>query len=61
VTVIEFLDRIVPTVDGEVARAFERVLSKQGIAFRLGTKVTAAHPGNDGVTLTIEPAKRRRT
>ena len=30
VTVIEFLDRIVPTMDGEVARAFERVLARQG-------------------------------
>ena len=57
VTVIEFLDRLVPTMDAEVARAFERVLGKQGIKFRLGTKVTAARPGNDGVTLTVEPAK----
>jgi dihydrolipoamide dehydrogenase len=47
----------VPTMDAEVARAFERVLGKQGIKFRLGTKVTAARPGNDGVTLTVEPAK----
>jgi dihydrolipoamide dehydrogenase len=57
VTVIEFLDRLVPTMDAEVARAFERVLGKQGIKFCLGTKVTAARPGNDGVTLTVEPAK----
>jgi dihydrolipoamide dehydrogenase len=57
VTVVEFLDRIVPTMDGEVARAFERVLAKQGMKFRLGTKVTGARKGNDGVTLTIEPAK----
>ena len=57
VTVVEFLDRIVPTVDGEVARAFQRILAKQGMQFRLGTKVTAARPGNDGVTLTLEPAK----
>ncbi|MBN9562265.1 MAG: dihydrolipoyl dehydrogenase [Alphaproteobacteria bacterium] len=57
VTVIEFLDRLVPTMDAEVARAFERVLGKQGIKFRLGTKVTGARPGNDGVTLTVEPAK----
>jgi dihydrolipoamide dehydrogenase len=57
VTVIEFLDRLVPTMDAEVARAFERVLGKQGIKFRLGAKVTAARPGNDGVMLTVEPAK----
>ena len=57
VTVIEFLDRIVPPMDAEVAHAFERILTKQGLKFRLGTKVTAARKGNDGVTLTIEPAK----
>jgi dihydrolipoamide dehydrogenase len=57
VTVVEFLDRIVPTMDGEVARAFQRILTKQGLRFRLGTKVTAARTGNDGVTLTLEPAK----
>ena len=57
VTVVEFLDRIVPTMDGEVARTFQRILAKQGLKFRLGTKVTAARSGNDGVTLTLEPAK----
>jgi dihydrolipoamide dehydrogenase len=57
VTVVEFLDRIVPGMDAEVARAFERVLGKQGLHFRLGTKVTAARKGNEGVVLTLEPAK----
>jgi len=57
VTVVEFLDRIVPTMDGEVARTFQRILAKQGLKFWLGTKVTAARAGNDGVTLTLEPAK----
>ena len=57
VTVVEFLDRIVPTMDGEIAKAFERILTRQGIKFRLGTKVTGARKGNDGVTLSIEPAK----
>src|SRR5580704_11433596 len=57
VTVIEFLDRIVPTMDGEIAKAFERILARQGMKFRLGMKVTGARKGNDGVTLTIEPAK----
>jgi len=57
VTVIEFLDRIVPTVDAEVATAFHRVLMKQGIKFRLGTKVTAAQVGDAGVTLTVERVK----
>jgi dihydrolipoamide dehydrogenase len=57
VTVVEFLDRIVPTMDAEVAKAFERILTRQGMKFRLGMKVTGARKGNDGVTLTIEPAK----
>jgi dihydrolipoamide dehydrogenase len=57
VTVIEYLDRLVPTMDAEIARTFERVLGKQGIKFRLGTKVTGARRGNDGVTLSLEPAK----
>jgi dihydrolipoamide dehydrogenase len=57
VTVVEFLDRIVPTMDSEVAKTFERVLTKQGMKFRLSTKVTGARTGNEGVTLTIEPAK----
>jgi dihydrolipoamide dehydrogenase len=57
VTVVEFLERIVPTMDAEVARSFQRILAKQGMQFRLGTKVTGARTGNDGVTLTLEPAK----
>ncbi len=57
VTVIEFLDRIVPGMDTEVAKAFQRILAKQGIAFRLGAKVTGARTTNDGVVLTVEPVK----
>jgi dihydrolipoamide dehydrogenase len=57
VTVVEFLDRIVPGMDAEVGKAFERVLTKQGFKFRLKTKVTAARKGNEGVTLTLEPAE----
>ncbi len=57
VTVVEFLDRIVPGMDKEVATAFQRILQKQGIKFRLGTKVTAAKAGSDGVSLTMEPIK----
>ena len=55
VTVVEFLDRIVPTMDGEISKAFERILARQGMKFRLGMKVTGARKGNDGVTLSIEP------
>ncbi len=57
VTVIEFLDRILPGMDGEVAKQFQRILQKQGFEFRLGSKVTAARKTNTGVTLTVEPAK----
>jgi dihydrolipoamide dehydrogenase len=55
VTVVEFLDRIVPGIDGEVAKAFEKVLTKQGMSFRLGAKVTGAKAGPKGVELTVEP------
>ncbi len=55
VTVVEFLDRIVPGMDGEVGKAFERVLVKQGIKFKLKTKVTGAVTAEDGVTLTLLP------
>ena len=57
VTVVEFLDRLVPTMDGEIAKQFQRVLGKLGIKFRLGNKVTAAEKTNEGVVLTLEPAK----
>ena len=57
VTVVEFLDRIIPNMDGEISKSFERILTRQGMKFRLGTKVTGARKGNDGVTLSIEPAK----
>ena len=56
VTVVEFLDRIVPGMDGEIAKQFQRVLTKQGMTFRLSTKVTAAKKAKAGVTLTLEPA-----
>jgi dihydrolipoamide dehydrogenase len=57
VTVIEFLDRITPGLDNEVSTAFQKVLAKQGIKFRLGHKVTAAKVTDKGVDLTVEPAK----
>jgi dihydrolipoamide dehydrogenase len=57
VTVVEFLDRLVPGMDGEVGKAFERVLGKQGLTFKLGTKVTAVTHNGESVELTVEPAK----
>jgi dihydrolipoamide dehydrogenase len=56
VTVVEYLDRITPGMDLDVAKAFQRSLTKQGITFRLGAKVTGAKTGKDGVELTVEPA-----
>ncbi|TDH62535.1 dihydrolipoyl dehydrogenase [Dankookia rubra] len=56
VTVIEFLDRLVPGMDNEVAKLLERTLSKQGLKFRLKSKVTGAVKSAEGVTLTVEPA-----
>jgi dihydrolipoamide dehydrogenase len=55
VEVVEFLDRTIPGADGEVATAFQRVLAKQGVKFRLSTKVTGAKASKTGVTLTVEP------
>jgi dihydrolipoamide dehydrogenase len=57
VTVIEFLDRILPGMDSEIAKQTQRVLAKQGLKFKLGRKVTAAKKTKAGVTLTHEPAK----
>lgn len=57
VTVVEYLDRIIPGMDGEVAKQFQRILAKQGMAFRLGTKVTALRKDASGCTVTVEPAK----
>ena len=55
VTVVEFLDRITPGVDEETARTFQRALAKQGMVFKLGSKVTAAKASAKSVELTVEP------
>jgi dihydrolipoamide dehydrogenase len=57
VTVVEFLDRIAPGIDDEITRHFQRALARQGLKFRLGTKVTRAETSDAGVRLTVEPAK----
>ncbi|OYW60343.1 MAG: dihydrolipoyl dehydrogenase [Bosea sp. 12-68-7] len=57
VTVIEYLDRILPGMDAEVAKQFQRILEKQGFTFRLGAKVTKVETGKKGgATLTVEPS-----
>jgi dihydrolipoamide dehydrogenase len=55
VTVVEFLDRIVPGTDTETAKTFQRVLTKQGLIFKLGSKVTGAKSMGKAVELTVEP------
>jgi dihydrolipoamide dehydrogenase len=57
VTVVEFLDRILPTMDGEVGREMQKILTRQGLTFRLGAKVTGAKAQANGVELMLEPAK----
>src|SRR5258707_7735010 len=57
VTVVEFLDRITPGVDDEITKHFQRSLAKQGLKFKLSSKVTKAETTDSGVTLTVEPAK----
>ena len=57
VTVVEFLDRITPGVDDEITKQFQRSLTKQGLKFKLSSKVTKAETTDAGVTLTVEPAK----
>jgi dihydrolipoamide dehydrogenase len=56
VVVVEFLDRIVPGVDGEIARQFQRLLEKQGMRFKLGHKVTSVVRDKNGLSATVEPA-----
>ncbi|MFO1190387.1 MAG: dihydrolipoyl dehydrogenase [Alphaproteobacteria bacterium] len=57
VTVIEFLDRILPGMDGEISAQMQRILARQGMTFRLGTKVTGAKVSGQSVSLSLEPAK----
>ena len=57
VTVVEYLDRILPGTDGEVARQLQRMLEKQGMAFKLGHKVTGVEKKGGAQSVTIEPSK----
>lgn len=56
VTVVEFLDRILPTMDGELSKTAQKILGKQGMQFKLSTKVTSAKAEGNGVALTLEAA-----
>ncbi|WP_445491137.1 dihydrolipoyl dehydrogenase [Rhodopseudomonas sp. RCAM05734] len=56
VTVVEFLDRILPGMDGEVAKSFQRILEKQGFVFKLGAKVTSIDSSGKRLKAQVEPA-----
>jgi dihydrolipoamide dehydrogenase len=56
VTVVEYLDRVLPTNDGEISKQAQRIFEKQGIEFKLGTKVTGAKLGKKDISLSLEPA-----
>ena len=56
VTVVEFLDRLIPAMDTEVTKMFKRILEKQGLKFMLSTKVTGGTLTGSGAQLTVEPA-----
>ncbi|MBX3494602.1 MAG: dihydrolipoyl dehydrogenase [Parvibaculum sp.] len=57
VTVVEFLDNILPGMDGEVVKNFTRILKKQGFTFKLGAKVTKVEKQKSGLKVSVEPAK----
>lgn len=57
VTVVEFLDKILGPMDGEVSKQFQRMLEKQGIEFKLSAKVTAVEKSGKGAKVTFEPVK----
>ncbi len=57
VTVVEFLDKILGPMDGEVSKQCQRLLAKQGLKFQLGAKVTAVEKSGDGAKVTFEPVK----
>ncbi|MEO7692285.1 MAG: dihydrolipoyl dehydrogenase [Sphingomonas sp.] len=56
VTVVEFLDQILPGFDGEVRKEANKIMKKQGLEFRLSTKVTGVKVDGGTATLTVEPA-----
>ena len=57
VTVIEMLDRVAPGLDGEIAKQLQRVLTKQGLTFKLGVKVAGVDAKGKSLKLTLEPAQ----
>ena len=60
VTVVEALDRIVPTMDGEIAKEFMKMLTKQGLEFKLSHKVISAKSGKSGVDVEMETSDKKK-
>ncbi len=56
VTIVEFLDHILPGIDREIANQFHRMLQKQGLAFKLSSKVTAVDTSGKTLKVKVEPA-----
>ena len=56
VRVVEFLDRILPGMDGEVAKQAQRLLARQGIGFHLSSKVASVDPSGEALKVAVEPA-----
>ncbi|MBV9540607.1 MAG: dihydrolipoyl dehydrogenase [Alphaproteobacteria bacterium] len=56
VTVVEFLHRITPGLDGEIGKNFQRILTKQGMKFQLSTKVVGVEKKGAALSVTVEPA-----
>ena len=56
ITVVEFMDRITPEMDGEVSKTFARILKKQGFKIKLKSKVTGVKTTKTGATVTVEAA-----
>ena len=57
VTVVEYLDRIVPGTDAEIATQFKKILEKQKFDFKMGTKVNSCKKVGKEVVLSVSPAK----
>src|SRR5690606_3681531 len=57
VHVVEYLDRILPGIDTEVATQVQKILTRQGMTFQLGSKVTSVKKDRSGCKVTVEPAE----
>ncbi|MFT6220383.1 MAG: dihydrolipoamide dehydrogenase, partial [Rickettsiales bacterium] len=56
IEVVEYLDKVTPTMDGEISKQFKRILEKQKFKFRLSTKVVSVKKGKSGAIVEVEPS-----